>query len=96
MRLDPRHDRAELDRRVPDRAGPRERLIRFVTDRPGHDFRYEIDPSRCEQALSWKPGALLGQRMRNGLASKCVASGGASFVTVVKTADFVWRAMSWK
>ena len=28
-------------------------LIRFVTDRPGHDFRYEIDPSRTEAALSW-------------------------------------------
>jgi dTDP-glucose 4,6-dehydratase len=45
---------AHLDRRVPDPAGPRERLIRFVTDRPGHDFRYEIDPSRTEAALRWK------------------------------------------
>ena len=45
---------AHLDKRVPDPAGPRERLIRFVTDRPGHDFRYEIDPSRSEQALDWK------------------------------------------
>ncbi|HET6607164.1 MAG TPA: dTDP-glucose 4,6-dehydratase [Rhodopila sp.] len=44
---------AHLDRRIPDPAGPRERLIRFVTDRPGHDFRYEIDPSRTEAALSW-------------------------------------------
>jgi len=44
---------AELDRRVPDPAGPRERLIHFVTDRPGHDFRYEIDPSRSEVALAW-------------------------------------------
>jgi dTDP-glucose 4,6-dehydratase len=45
---------AHLDRRVPDPAGARERLIRFVTDRPGHDFRYEIDPSRTEAALEWK------------------------------------------
>jgi dTDP-glucose 4,6-dehydratase len=45
---------AYLDQRVPDPAGPRERLIRFVTDRPGHDFRYEIDPSRTEAALDWK------------------------------------------
>jgi dTDP-glucose 4,6-dehydratase len=45
---------AHLDRRVPDPAGPRERLIRFVSDRPGHDFRYEIDPSRSEKALDWK------------------------------------------
>ncbi|MGH7156266.1 MAG: dTDP-glucose 4,6-dehydratase, partial [Acetobacteraceae bacterium] len=42
-----------LDRRRPDSAGPRERLIRFVTDRPGHDFRYEIDPTRAEAALGW-------------------------------------------
>ena len=45
---------AELDRKLPDPAGPRERLIRFVTDRPGHDFRYEIDPSRSERALDWR------------------------------------------
>jgi dTDP-glucose 4,6-dehydratase len=44
---------AELDRLRPDPAGPRERLIRFVTDRPGHDFRYEIDPTRTEAALDW-------------------------------------------
>jgi dTDP-glucose 4,6-dehydratase len=43
----------ELDRRQPDPGGPRERLIHFVTDRPGHDFRYEIDPSRTEAALAW-------------------------------------------
>ena len=44
---------AALDARLPDPAGPRSRLIHFVTDRPGHDFRYEIDPTRSEQALSW-------------------------------------------
>jgi dTDP-glucose 4,6-dehydratase len=44
---------AELDRLRPDPAGPRERLIDFVADRPGHDFRYEIDPSRSEAALGW-------------------------------------------
>jgi dTDP-glucose 4,6-dehydratase len=38
----------------PDPAGARERLIHFVTDRPGHDFRYEIDPSRAEAALAWR------------------------------------------
>ncbi len=41
-----------LDERLPgDRR--RESLIRFVVDRPGHDFRYEIDPSRSEAALAW-------------------------------------------
>lgn len=45
---------AVLDELLPDPAGPRERLIRFVTDRPGHDFRYEIDPSHAEKELDWK------------------------------------------
>ncbi|MCB8880148.1 dTDP-glucose 4,6-dehydratase [Acidisoma cellulosilytica] len=44
---------AELDRRVPDPEGPRSRLIQFVTDRPGHDFRYEIDPTTAEAAIGW-------------------------------------------
>jgi dTDP-glucose 4,6-dehydratase len=29
--------------------------IRFVTDRPGHDFRYSIDSSKLEAELGWKP-----------------------------------------
>jgi dTDP-glucose 4,6-dehydratase len=43
-----------LDEIVPDAAGPRERLIRFVTDRPGHDWRYEIDATHAEESLGWK------------------------------------------
>ena len=45
---------AALDRLRPDPAGPRERLITFVKDRPGHDFRYAMDPSRAEAALGWR------------------------------------------
>ena len=45
---------AALDARLPDPAGPRSRLITFVTDRLGHDFRYEIDPSHTEAVLGWK------------------------------------------
>lgn len=29
--------------------------IRFVKDRPGHDFRYAIDASKIERELGWKP-----------------------------------------
>lgn len=43
-----------LDRLRPDPAGPRERLITFVPDRPGHDFRYAMDPSASEAALGWR------------------------------------------
>jgi dTDP-glucose 4,6-dehydratase len=35
-------------------AEPRESLIRFVTDRPGHDQRYAIDATKLETELGWK------------------------------------------
>lgn len=34
---------------------PHERLIEFVTDRPGHDARYAIDASKIERELGWRP-----------------------------------------
>jgi len=45
---------ATLDRLRPDPAGPRARLITFVPDRPGHDLRYAMDPSRAEAKLGWR------------------------------------------
>lgn len=43
---------ATLDMLVPaDR--PREELIRFVADRPGHDLRYAIDATKIETELGW-------------------------------------------
>src|SRR5690606_3675582 len=30
-------------------------LITFVTDRPGHDFRYAIDASKIQRELGWQP-----------------------------------------
>ena len=41
-----------LDARVPA-PRPRRELIRFVADRPGHDQRYAIDPSKAERELGW-------------------------------------------
>ncbi len=32
-----------------------ESLIKYVTDRPGHDRRYAIDPKKLETELGWKP-----------------------------------------
>ena len=32
-----------------------ESLIQYVTDRPGHDRRYAIDPTKIETELGWKP-----------------------------------------
>ncbi|MDB5395914.1 MAG: dTDP-glucose 4,6-dehydratase [Rhodospirillales bacterium] len=44
-------------RLVDDRigGGARESLIRFVTDRPGHDQRYAIDASKILADLGWQP-----------------------------------------
>ena len=38
-----------------DTLGKPRSLIRFVTDRPGHDRRYAIDPARIESELGWRP-----------------------------------------
>jgi dTDP-glucose 4,6-dehydratase len=47
---------AVLDELAPSPAGPRaQRLIEFVTDRPGHDFRYEIDATASRLRLGWEP-----------------------------------------
>ena len=35
--------------------GKPESLIRFVKDRPGHDLRYAMDPTKIETELGWKP-----------------------------------------
>ncbi|MEM7176213.1 MAG: dTDP-glucose 4,6-dehydratase [Pseudomonadota bacterium] len=35
--------------------------ISFVTDRPGHDLRYAIDPTRMREELGWRPSVTLEQ-----------------------------------
>ena len=35
--------------------GKPESLIKYVTDRPGHDRRYAIDPTKMETELGWEP-----------------------------------------
>lgn len=48
---------AELvDEERPDPSKPpRTELIQFVEDRPGHDYRYAIDPTKIEDELGWSP-----------------------------------------
>jgi dTDP-glucose 4,6-dehydratase len=44
-----------LDTMIPSKCGPRQRLITPVADRPGHDRRYAIDPSKIDAELGWRP-----------------------------------------
>ncbi len=44
---------AVLDQLLPA-AAPREQLIAYVADRPGHDARYAIDATRLETELDWR------------------------------------------
>lgn len=42
-------------------AKPYAEQIAFVTDRPGHDLRYAIDPTRIRTELGWRPSVTLDE-----------------------------------
>lgn len=55
-----------LDEMVPDSPNrPHERLIDFVTDRPGHDARYAIDASKIRRELGWRPRHTFEEGLRD-------------------------------
>lgn len=45
-------------------AEPHENLITYVTDRPGHDFRYAIDATKIQTELGWRPSVNLEEGLR--------------------------------
>lgn len=45
----------EVVKTVLKELGKGEELIRFVTDRAGHDRRYAIDPTKIKNELGWEP-----------------------------------------
>ena len=45
----------EVIRQILAKVGKDESLIKFVTDRPGHDRRYAIDSSKMMNELGWSP-----------------------------------------
>lgn len=51
------NERTNLDvvKTIINELGRDESLIKFVSDRPGHDMRYAIDPKKIETELGWKP-----------------------------------------
>jgi len=45
-----------MDEMAPDpHVGNREALIANVADRPGHDYRYALDPAKMGVELGWTP-----------------------------------------
>jgi dTDP-glucose 4,6-dehydratase len=44
-----------MDKKLGRAAGTSEKLITYVTDRPGHDHRYAIDATKLNKELGWKP-----------------------------------------
>jgi dTDP-glucose 4,6-dehydratase len=45
--------------------GDYKNLITFVSDRPGHDYRYAIDASKIKNELGWKQGGSFKEDLRN-------------------------------
>lgn len=62
---------AELSKRFPDCPGANgestDSLIRFVTDRAGHDFRYAVDNSYINKSLGFSPSVSFETGMRTTL-----------------------------
>ena len=44
-----------MDKKLNRASGTSEKLITYVTDRPGHDLRYAIDSSKLQEELGWSP-----------------------------------------
>lgn len=45
----------KVDKKLNRAKGSSEKLINFVTDRAGHDFRYSIDNTKIKKELRWNP-----------------------------------------
>ena len=53
-----------LDCLRPKAKGSYEELITYVEDRPGHDVRYAIDPSRIRDELGWRPSVSVEEGLK--------------------------------
>ena len=59
---------ATLDRLRPRPKGSYAEKISFVADRPGHDKRYAVDPSRIREELGWRPSMTVEEGLEQTVA----------------------------
>lgn len=58
----------EVVQRILAATGQPESLIKYVTDRPGHDRRYAIDARKIERELGWRPAETFETGIRKTVA----------------------------
>jgi len=61
-----------IDRQNPD-AAPHRQLISFVTDRPGHDWRYAINAEKIATELGWRPKETFETGIAKTVEQQCLA-----------------------
>ncbi len=65
-----RSERANLEvtRKILELTGKTDALIKYVTDRPGHDRRYAIECGKAERELDWRPQVTFEQGLAETVA----------------------------
>jgi dTDP-glucose 4,6-dehydratase len=66
-------------------SGPHSKLVRFVTDRPGHDKRYAIDAGKITRELGWRPQRTFNDGLRSTVIWYLEHQ---DWVTQVKSGDY--------
>ncbi|MDP9036857.1 MAG: dTDP-glucose 4,6-dehydratase, partial [Myxococcota bacterium] len=59
---------AAVDRALGRAPGTSLRLVTFVADRAGHDFRYALDSAKARQALRWRPAIAFDEGLAHTIA----------------------------
>ena len=76
---------ALLDERYPTSPHvPHRQLIAFVADRPGHDRRYDLDTTKIERTLGWRPRHQLADGLR---ATVAWYAGAGAWLAAIRDSD---------
>lgn len=60
-----------MDRQCPESA-PHSKLITYVTDRPGHDWRYAINATKIATEIGWKPQETFASGIAKTVEKQCL------------------------